>query len=221
MLLFSQRDRPIIKDLLVQIDHYCGRNLQKRDEKIEAERRRQHEAQHAQLGGSMDTEQTTLTAGENATQNDQEEEQEVDPLIVGSLDNVYKDEPGADMKEDPFKKVPIMDDHEKPSSMMEMEKSVDAMVALIEHPGSPLPEDATSLDRQLRQAGGVDDSIPPSPGGDMPDLMGEESGSNVPMDLAMSAQQSVDVLEEAGDTTHPSQPVDLTKGVNLPLVSSS
>lgn len=163
-----------------------------------------------QLGGSAGSEQAALTAGENADET--EEEQEVDPLIVGSLDNVYKDEPGADMKEDPFKKVPIMDDHEKPSSMMEMEKSVDAMVALAEHtPGSPVPEDATSLDRELRRPISDEDLLDLV--GPM-DAAGEGSPSNIPLDLAVGAQRSVDLLEDA---TPPSQPV----GLSLPLVSSS
>ena len=31
------------------MDRYCARNLQEREERAEQERRRQHEAQHAQL----------------------------------------------------------------------------------------------------------------------------------------------------------------------------
>lgn len=197
----------------MQIEQYCGRNLQKRDERIEAERRRQHEAQHAQLGGALDEEKSTLTAGENATlkeqgEEEEEEEKEVDPLIVGSLDDVYKDEPGDEMKEeDPFKKAPVMDDHEKPSSMMEMEKSLDAMVALVEHtPGSPVPEDATNLDSQLRERVG-EGSVSTLIAGVDPPLL----------DLAQ--------LEGGGGTSAvpppSSQAVDLAKGVGLPLVSSS
>lgn len=123
------------------------------------ERRRLHEEQHAQAPGGLAegaNEQGGLTAGGVAIPNDQEEEKEVDPSIVGSLDNVYRDNPNSSISEDPFKKVPMMDDHEKPSSMMEMEKTVDAMVALVEHdaPGSPVPEDA-----------------PPTPDGEPRDLL--------------------------------------------------
>lgn len=212
-VLSIQRDRPIIKDLLTSIDKYCGRNLQKRDERIEAERRRQHEAQHAQLGTSSSNEQNALTAGAQTNQEEEEEEEkEVDPSIVGSLDDVYKDEPGSYMKgEDPFKKVPMMDDHEKPSSMMAMEKSVDAMVALVEHtPGSPLPEDATSLDRQLRQAVGGQSNImlPPeqAPGGEQEEVV--PPSTSIPLGLAVGAKRLLQ--EEAGDDTTPlpSQPVD-------------
>lgn len=230
-----QRDRSIIKDLLVEIDRYSARNLQKRDEKLEAERRRQHEAQHAQLCGS--TEEEKGTAGEMEKQETEEEEKEVDPSIVGSLDDVYKDEPGADMKEeDPFKKVPMMDDHDKPSSMKEMEKTVDAMVALVEHaPDSPVPEDATSLDRSLRS----NPTSPPS-ADQLPDLVGttahnvgssaesgreetlsSSSNASIPLDLAVGAQRSLDLLDEAseGSKTSPtsSQPIDLTKGLEAAL----
>lgn len=206
-----QRDRPIIKDLLTEIDRYCGRNLQKRDEKIEAERRRQHEAQHAQLGGPTNAEQALLTAGQIAGQEEQEEEEkEVDPSIVGSLDDVYKDEPGTLMKEDPFKKVPMMDDHEKPSSMMAMEKSVDAMVALVEHtPGSPLPEDATTLDKQLMNP-------------DCPDhlLVAEEGASNsgIPLDLAAGAHRPDDLLTRGGGIPPP-DPSDLGKRPGVTFTS--
>ena len=208
-----QRDRPIIKDLLVQIEQYCRRNLQKRDEKLEAERRRQHEAQHAQLVGAEDTEQTALTAG----QADQEEEQEVDPLIVGSLDDVYKDEPGTEMKEeDPFKDAPVMDEHEKPSSMMEMEKSLDAMVARVEHtPGSPVPDDSTNLDTALRNSTTTTSNNEAPPGGGA----AMEEGK-VPLGLPVSAQQSADLMELGGDTTPTSEPIELSKGLVPPLVSS-
>lgn len=149
----------------------------------------------------------------------------MDPSIVGSLDNVYKDEPSSYMKEDPFKKVPMMDDHEKPASMMEMEKSVDAMVALVEHtPGSPVPEDATSLDTALRHP--MDENFLPSE--DLPDFVGSRESNttgSIPLDLATGSRQSVDLLEEAskggGDPTCPSQPVDLTKGAGLGLTVMS
>lgn len=168
----------------------------------------------------MSREQVPLTAGQLPAQEEleeEEEEKEVDPSIVGSLDNVYKDEPGILKEEDPFKKVPMMDDHEKPSSMMAMEKSVDAMVALVEHtPGSPLPEDCTSLDKELRQNENTDH---------LPNL-GEEvaTDSSVPLDLAAGARRPADMLHEAGNGVEiapASQPVDLSKGLGLTLTSPS
>ena len=63
---------------------------------------------------------------------DDEEEKEVDPSLVGTLDNVYTEAPGTMPGEDPFKRVPMMQDNEKPSNLMEMEKNLDAMEASIE-----------------------------------------------------------------------------------------
>lgn len=150
---------------------------------------------------------------------EEEEEKEVDPSIVGSLDDVYKDEPGTLKEEDPFKKVPMMDDHEKPSSMMAMEKSVDAMVALVEHtPGSPLPEETNSLEKQLS---GCDIDSPDH-------LVRSKDGmtavattnSSVPLDLTMGAPRPMDLLSEAGngmESAPASQPVD--QGLSLALTS--
>lgn len=197
-----------------------------------------HEAQHA-LGIPIGEDHGTLTAG-GISHDEEEEEKEVDPSIVGSLDDVYKDEPGADMKEeDPFKKVPVMGDHEKP--MMEMEKSYDAMVA--DTLGSPLPEDATSLDRELReQRPSVDEDVASATAGPnaLPDLVGvmHLSGNThipssssatlspgLPLDLAVGAQRSVDLLEEAGQANaglSVSRPVDLTEGLQpAPFASSN
>lgn len=143
----------------------------------------------------------------------------MDPSIVGSLDNVYKDEPGTFMKEDPFKKVPMMDDHEKPSSMMAMEKSVDAMVALVEHmPGSPVPDDATSLDKALRHPSNQITSTPEH----LPDVLGESEVAEVPAIPLVGARRPVGFLEEAssgGELAPASKPVDLTKGPGLTLTA--
>ncbi len=241
---FIQRDRPIIKKLLADIEEYSKRNHRKRDEKIESERRRQHEEQHAQAPGGGLAEavddQRALTAGGIAVPGDQEEEKEVDPSIVGSLDNVYRDNPDSSLKEDPFKKVPMMDDHEKPSSMMEMEKNVDAMVALVEHnaPGSPIPDDAPPTpDSEMRDPLSAQNFRLPE---HLPDLVGVRGGGvaggeavpasgGIPLDLAVGAQRGVDLLENEGaenqefpSSTTPSQPVDLTKGLGaLTVVSTS
>ncbi len=220
---------------MTHIERYSGRNRQKKDERVEAERRKLHEAQHAQLGGPEDGDGGALTAGEMGDPNEAEDDdkKEVDPSIVGSLDNVYKDEPGADMKEeDPFKKVPMMDNHEKPSSMMEMEKTMDAMVASVQDaPGSPVPEDATSLDKELSR-----DSIKSVPDDDqLPDILGEmqmgeseapppscNSNSSLPTDLAVGAEGSVDLLDKGGEGSNAAsspQPIDLTHELGMALRS--
>ena len=64
---------------------------------------------------------------------EEEEEKEVDPSLVGTLDNVYTEAPGTMPGEDPFKSVPMMVDNEKPANLMEMEKTLDAMEAYIDH----------------------------------------------------------------------------------------
>ncbi len=76
---------------------------------------------------------------------EEEEEKEVDPSLVGSLDNVYTDEEEAEMMkdEDPFKKAPVMvKDH---TSKFEMEETVNALLVYSsessEDNPSPLPED--------------------------------------------------------------------------------
>ena len=81
--------------------------------------------------------------------NEEEEEKEVDPSLVGSLDNVYTEAPGTMPGEDPFKRVPMMQGKEKPSNLMEMEKTLDAMEASIDHESSQeldSSDDMSSLD---------------------------------------------------------------------------
>ena len=65
VLCSLQRDRGLIKDLLMEVDRYCTRNLKEREEKAELERRRQHEAQHAQLVAAQKSLEETqqFTAG--------------------------------------------------------------------------------------------------------------------------------------------------------------
>ena len=80
---------------------------------------------------------------------EEEEEKEVDPSLVGSLDNVYTEAPGTMPGEDPFKRVPMMVPNEKPSNLMEMEKTLEAMEASIDHESSQeldSSDDMTSLD---------------------------------------------------------------------------
>ena len=81
-----------------------------------------------------------------------EEEKEVDPALVGSLDDVYLDEPGAMMREDPFQGK-VMDDKEKPASLMELEKSIDALAVYSDEESSAADSsnlDSSSLDRGVR-----------------------------------------------------------------------
>ena len=81
--------------------------------------------------------------------NEEEEEKEVDPSLVGSLDNVYTEAPGTMPGEDPFKRVPMMQGNDKPSNLMEMEKTLDAMEASIDHESShelDSSDDMSSLD---------------------------------------------------------------------------
>ena len=239
--MYLQRDRPLIKTLLAEIDKYCARNLQEREERNEAERRRQHEAQHAKLlVTSAEEEQGTFTAGGNPLNQvpkEEEEEKEVDPSLVGSLDDVYKDEPGAEMREeDPFSKVPVKDDHQ---NLMEMERSVDAMAQLAEHeedPGSPTslesPGINASADVSVLNSAVRNLTVSPSAATkQLPDLVGVASpsrpqgasnqiagGANLPLDLAVGAHQSVDLIEGASSSskTINSQPVDLTEGLERP-----
>ena len=83
-----------------------------------------------------------------AMNDEEEEEKEVDPSLIGSLDNVYTEEPGTMPGEDPFKRVPMILDNEKPSNLMEMEKTLEAMEASIDQESSLEldSDDMSSLD---------------------------------------------------------------------------
>ena len=177
-----------------------------------------------------------LTAGGNPLDKaaEDEEEKEVDPSLVGSLDDVYQDEPGAEMREeDPFAKVPVKDDHQ---NLMEMERSVDAMAQLAEHeedPGSPLSLDSPGLnasaDVSSLDSGVRNMNLSPA-AKQLPDLVGvtppshpqqasnQVAQANLPLDLAVGAQRSVDLIEgvSSSSTTANSQPVDLTEGLERP-----
>lgn len=246
-------------------------------------------------------ETSEFTAGEASREGEgeeEEEEKEVDPSLVGSLDNVYKDEPGAPVKDDPFYKVPVIDSHEKPASLMEMEKSLDALavscaVDPAQEPNQQGGEqdisdlDFSSLDRGTRSKkpsgenpfinrmlnppqqaekiemdslqsasqplGGSSHNRPPSdellpdlvdiasasglahsnpstpPPPDIqltsrgspqaPDVASSGNSPSIPLDLAVGAQRSVDLLDEASQSnvvaSDPgiSQPMDLTDGL--------
>lgn len=103
---------------------------------------------------------------------EEEEEKEVDPLLVGSLDNVYTDEStkALMMSEDPFKKAPVMD-NPSVATAVEMEKTVDALMMYesesqgqclspLEAPNSPDFIDRTNMSPDVQspklQPDGVD-----------------------------------------------------------------
>ena len=168
-----------------------------------------------------------LTAGGSPV--DDEEEKEVDPSLVGSLDDVYQDEPGAEMREeDPFAKVPVKDDHQ---NLLEMERSVDAMAQRAEHdeePGSPMSTDSPNSNPPAADVSSLDSgvrNINVSPASNqLPDLVGvvapsnpahvpnEVPEANLPLDLAVGAHCSVDLLEDTSSSSS-CQPVDLTEGL--------
>ena len=223
------------------------------------------------MGSGEETSQ--FTAGES-TKVEEEEEKEVDPSLVGSLDDVYTDEPGSMMTDDPFQRMPVMDDKEKPASLMEMEKSLDALVYSEEEDMDSSDLDVSSLDRGVRtKRPGRDnpfslgheeeelhdqavvqppelseeDSLPdvvgalsageqhglenPGPPSTLPDVQpatvshtpgpdvasGFPTPSSLPLDLAVGAQQAVDLVDQAsqalGGEPPSSQPVDLTDGL--------
>lgn len=202
--LFLQRDRQLIRDLLTEIEKYSSRNQLKKEEKAEAERRRLHEEQHAAIPKGNPEEQGTFTAGGNqrtaipSQASVDEEEKDIDPSIVGSLDNVYSDEPDMTNEDDPFKKVPVMDERDKPSTLQEMEKSMDAVVEYseqgvdtsMERCGSD--DELSSLDQGSR---GLPDIVSSPP----PDVTSQEPRTDV---------AAVDLLEAGGEPS--TQLVDLT-----------
>ena len=63
--MYIQRDRPLIKDLLSEVERYSARNLKERESRAELERRKQHEAQHAKLVTTQKTQEEIqqFTAG--------------------------------------------------------------------------------------------------------------------------------------------------------------
>lgn len=167
-------------------------------------------------------EQGTFTAGGNQrsklpANEAAEEEQEIDPSIVGSLDNVYPDKPGTEMEceEDPFKKVPVMNDHEKPSSLLDMERSMDAVVVYSEQDSSPLEEESIDLGNGPSGTADLPDVIGRQGNSQPPDVTDQNSSHEPcpPPDLAVGAQRSVDLLDDAS-SVESTQPVDLTEGLN-------
>lgn len=142
----EQRDRQLIKDILGEMEKYRSRNHKEKEEKEKEEAKRVHEATHA---SSLITneENSKLTTGNNSEDHkreEEEEEKEVDPSLVGSLDNVYTEETeAAMMKEDPFQKAPVMDNETVTPS--EMEKTANALVMYSSEGDdecfSPSPED--------------------------------------------------------------------------------
>ena len=101
---------------------------------------------------------------------EEEEEKEVDPSLVGSLDNVYTEETEAEMmkEDDPFKKAPVLD-KDSMGSAYEIEETANALVAytsesIQEDCTSPLPEDEENELSGLSNQG-------PSPSGGQENLV--------------------------------------------------
>lgn len=189
-----QRDKQLIRDLLAEIEKYSSRNQLKKEEKAEAERRRQHEAQHAALQKSIPEEKSGFTAGGNQQQNnippqpsvdEEEEEKEVDPSIVGTLDNVYTEESEMKSEDDPFKKVPAMDEHDKPSTLLEMEKSMDAVV---EYTSEQRAATSLEADNELSSLDHGSRGLSNSTGGK--DLLKADNPTNRPVDIADGLKES-------------------------------
>ncbi|KAL5463506.1 hypothetical protein EMCRGX_G032406 [Ephydatia muelleri] len=188
------RDRTMIKDMLGEIEGYSVRNRTRRDQKILEERKKQHESEHTKQKEAGD-EVPELTVGGDAIP-----AKEVDPSLVGALEHVYEKPPGVAPQEDPFQNT-IIDDKEKPVSLLEMEKSLDAMVT------TSLGEDADSEQAELRGAQDIstadpdllDPEAPPSAKQDdvLPDLVGTspppEKGEGAPPDVQVSVTMTPDV----------------------------
>ena len=218
-----QRDRPLIKSLLMEIDRYCARNLQERENRAEAERRHHHEAQHVQLVGSGE-ETSQFTAG--GREEEEEEVKEVDPSLVGSLDDVYPDAPGEMMSEDPFQSVPVAVDNKIPGSLMEMEKKMDAMVVYNSDGESAGMEcsslDSSSLDYGIRGTNPNRMTSPPREEMDQqPDLQPSNRGNEelLPDVVSPHTVTSRDTPDVASSTGSPQQnlPLDLALDAQRPV----
>ena len=180
--------------MLGEIEGYSVRNRTRRDQKILEERKKQHESEHTKQKEAGD-EVPELTVGGDAIP-----AKEVDPSLVGALEHVYEKPPGVAPQEDPFQNT-IIDDKEKPVSLLEMEKSLDAMVT------TSLGEDADSEQAELRGAQDIstadpdllDPEAPPSAKQDdvLPDLVGTspppEKGEGAPPDVQVSVTMTPDV----------------------------
>ena len=207
--------------MLTEIENYCNRNRTLREKRMLAERQKQHESEHTKQKEAGD-EVPELTVGGEAIP-----AKDVDPSLVGSLEHVYEKEPPGVVREDPFQNT-IIDDKEKPTSLLEMEKTLDAMVSY--------DEGADVDSEQVELRGGAQDSSTAEPDvldpensspstkqdDSLPDLVGtnpstiKEDGvppdiqvsamtpdvasisGSQPPDLAVDTQQAVDLLGETG-----------------------
>ena len=92
--------------MYTEIENYCKRNHTLREKRILAERHEQHISEPKEADPAKD----------------------VVPSLVGSLGHVYEKESPGVVREDPFQNT-IINDKEKPTSLLEMEKTLDAMVS--------------------------------------------------------------------------------------------
>ncbi len=142
---------------------------------------------------------------------DEEEEKEVDPSLVGSLDNVYTEETEAQMmkEDDPFKKVQPVVDKDHASSTYEIEETVNALLVYSSDSNShsPLQEDEdndlSSLSSQNLPTG--DSSVPV-------DLLSSPTdNSNTVTDVPLIPTTSQELLPDViGTSSSGSQSTEVT-----------
>ena len=149
---------------------------------------------------------------------EEEEEKEVDPSLIGSLDNVYTEETEAEMmkEDDPFKRVPVVD---KDKSTYEIEETVNALLVYSSESSSkdcqsPLPEDE---DNDLSNASSQNPSFPSGP---VDLLTSDTTSSDTVTDpplipgLGTSSQELLpDVI---GGSSSGSQPTEVTSSNHIP-----
>ena len=138
-----------------------------------------------------------------------DEEKEVDPSLVGSLDNVYNEETAAAMmKEDPFKRAPVMD--KGSATPAEMEKTVDALIVYETEGGS---NECLSPRESCSSPDGSLSPVSPRPGEGMElDLLtagasGEgSSGSSHQQPLSSTVEQLPDIVDISSSANQPLAP---------------
>lgn len=154
-------------------------------------------------------------------QEEDDEDKEVDPSLVGSLDNVYNEDTEAEMmKEDPFQnKAPVVDKDHVPSTY-EIEESVNALLVYSSDSDStsPLPEDEdTSLTGSIKTTTEATptSATPPSTTSTAPhathtdplDLLTSSNDMNTLTDVPLVPDSTQDLLPDLIGTT-PTQQVD-------------
>ncbi|XP_003385088.1 PREDICTED: protein phosphatase 1 regulatory subunit 37-like isoform X2 [Amphimedon queenslandica] len=232
----EQRDRQLIKDLLGEMEKYRARNHKEKEEREREEAKRIHEASHnnrSAEGGPDAVLPSSGSSGEDhlsrkQAAEEEEEEKEVDPSLVGSLDNVYTDETEAELnkEDDPFKKVAVSG----MTTPAEMEKTVNALVIYSSETDdrgeclSPLPDDQdTSLEGRRGSDGGetqegVDLLGPSSPAAREEEESTSSGSGGHPAELLPDLISSpvAGALPDVQVNHSPSLPPDITPSGTLP-----